>query len=166
MSNKLNVRVQNKRDTIANWESNNPILLKGEIAIVQALNGNVKVKVGDGITAFNDLVYISGDIDPSTILKEHNTSTSAHSNMGWLNTEEKEITQVESLGVNADTLGGIAASEYAKKTDLTNYVQSTELAEYATTESVAAVDQKIDTLTATVRQINTLLDDINGAVIN
>ena len=44
MSNKLNVRVQNKRDTVANWESNNPILLKGEIAIVQALNGNVKVK--------------------------------------------------------------------------------------------------------------------------
>lgn len=86
--------------------------------------------------------------------------------MGWLNTEEKEITQVESLGVNADTLGGIAASEYAKKTDLTNYVQSTELTEYATIESVVAVDQKIDTLTATVGQINTLLDDINGEVIN
>lgn len=166
MSKKLNVRVQNKRDTVTNWETNNPILLKGEMAIVQALNGNIKVKVGDGVTAFNDLTYISGDVDPSAVLKEHNTSTSAHSNMGWLNTEEKEITQVEGLGVNADTLGGIAASEYAKKSDLTGYVQSTELTKYATAESVTAVDQKVDTLTATVGQINTLLDDINGEVVN
>lgn len=166
MSKKLNVRVQNKRDTVTNWEANNPILLKGEMAIVQALNGNIKVKVGDGVTNFNDLTYVSGDVDPSVVLKEHNTSTSAHSNMGWLNTEEKEITQVEGLGVNADTLGGVAASEYAKKSDLTGYVQSTELTKYATAESVTAVDQKVDTLTATVGQINTLLDDINGEVIN
>ena len=166
MSKKLNVRVQNKRDTVTNWETNNPILLKGEMAIVQALNGSIKVKVGDGVTAFNDLAYISGDVDPSVVLKEHNTSTSAHSNMGWLNTEEKEITQVESLGVDADTLGGIVASEYAKKSDLTGYVQSTELTKYATVESVTAVDQKVNTLTATVGQINTLLDDINGEVIN
>lgn len=166
MSKKLNVRVQNKRDTVTNWETNNPILLKGEIAVVQTLNGMIKIKIGDGVTAFNDLGYVSGDVDPSVVLKEHNTSTSAHSNMGWLNTEEKEITQVEDLGINADTLGGIAASEYAKKSDLINYVQSTELTKYATTESVTTVDQKVDTLTTIVGQINTLLDDINGEVIN
>lgn len=63
-----NVRLQLKYDTLANWTSNNPILLAGEIAVttVPAASGDVKqapsvlMKVGDGVNHYNDLKFMSG----------------------------------------------------------------------------------------------------------
>ena len=53
----LNTRIQNKRDIKSNWESNNPVLLKGEFAIVE--DGNeIRIKVGDGVTNYNGLPFI------------------------------------------------------------------------------------------------------------
>ena len=43
-----NARVQNKRDTSANWTKNDPVLLDGEIIIVDTSAGEVRYKVGDG----------------------------------------------------------------------------------------------------------------------
>lgn len=45
--------VQNKRDTKANWEANNPVLAEGEIGLV--LDDKNSYKVGDGVTKWNDL---------------------------------------------------------------------------------------------------------------
>lgn len=63
-----NVRLQLKIDTFANWTTNNPVLLNGEVAITTVPNasGDVKqapavlMKVGDGVTAYNDLKFMSG----------------------------------------------------------------------------------------------------------
>ena len=53
----IDVRIQEKFDTLANWEKNNPVLLRGEMGFA-ALNinngmnvGNIRVKIGDGIHA-------------------------------------------------------------------------------------------------------------------
>ena len=35
----LNVRIKNRYDTEANWSSNNPVLLNGELAISSDKNG-------------------------------------------------------------------------------------------------------------------------------
>ena len=50
----IDVRIQEKFDTLANWEKNNPILLRGEMGFA-ALDidngmdvGNIRVKIGDG----------------------------------------------------------------------------------------------------------------------
>lgn len=53
----INTRQQQKRDTAANWTTNNPILLAGEFGIESDTN---KMKVGDGTTAWNNLEYFSG----------------------------------------------------------------------------------------------------------
>lgn len=45
--------VQNRRDTKANWETNNPVLAEGEIGLV--LDDKNSYKVGDGTTKWNDL---------------------------------------------------------------------------------------------------------------
>ena len=57
----INTRIKQKVDTIENWESSNPILLKGEIAIVASTNAT-QIKIGDGVSNFKSLPYISSNI--------------------------------------------------------------------------------------------------------
>lgn len=64
----FNTRIQNKIDTFANWQTNNPKLLNGEIAIVVvpakagavAQEPAVLFKVGDGVKLFKELGWASG----------------------------------------------------------------------------------------------------------
>lgn len=53
----LNSRIQWKRDTSANWESNNPVLLDGEIIIVTTNAGETRFKVGDGVKTYTQLPF-------------------------------------------------------------------------------------------------------------
>ena len=53
----LNSRIQWKRDTSANWESNNPVLLDGEIIIVITNAGETRFKVGDGVKTYTQLPF-------------------------------------------------------------------------------------------------------------
>ena len=56
MPKEMNIRLRERRDTLANWENENPVLLSGEVAIVD-VDGSLRRKTGDGITAFIDLAY-------------------------------------------------------------------------------------------------------------
>ncbi len=65
---KLQTRIKLKYDTLANWTSNNPVLLKGEVAFVEVPTGSTEAtqppaimfKVGDGSKAFKSLSWGSG----------------------------------------------------------------------------------------------------------
>lgn len=47
-------QIQKRRDTAANWASNNPVLAQGE----EGFETDIKrIKIGDGITAWNSLLY-------------------------------------------------------------------------------------------------------------
>jgi hypothetical protein len=50
-------RLQQRRDTAANWTSNNPTLAAGEIGIE---TNTSRFKIGDGTTAWNSLTYAGG----------------------------------------------------------------------------------------------------------
>ena len=52
-----NARVKNKRDTSANWTTNDPVLLKGEIIIVDTASGEVRYKIGDGVKKYSTLPF-------------------------------------------------------------------------------------------------------------
>jgi len=56
----LNARVRQKADTEANFMSENPILLEGEMAVSTDKGG--KYKVGDGVNAWNDLAYNTAEV--------------------------------------------------------------------------------------------------------
>lgn len=73
-SNELQTRIMLKYDSYANWTTNNPILLAGEVAIATIPSGtsvptkdqremqdlpNVVMKVGDGSSHYNDLKFVS-----------------------------------------------------------------------------------------------------------
>jgi len=49
--------IQTRRDTAANWTSVNPILANGEMGLE---TDTVKIKWGNGVTAWNSLAYFTG----------------------------------------------------------------------------------------------------------
>lgn len=51
-------RIKLRYDTWVNWETANPKLLQGEVALVQCENG-VKIKIGNGTDRFRDLDYFA-----------------------------------------------------------------------------------------------------------
>jgi len=66
MAKQLISRIQLRRDTAANWKTNNTTLSKGEIALSYdvnadgvALPNSYRVKIGDGITKWNSLDYFA-----------------------------------------------------------------------------------------------------------
>lgn len=68
MATTFNTRIQLKYDTYTNWNTNNPTLLKGELAIVEVpvetgvsqIEPTYLLKVGDGVSDFKTLKWISG----------------------------------------------------------------------------------------------------------
>ena len=58
----LNARIKHKRDSVINWSTNNPVLLKGECIIVDMDDGSVRIKIGDGINNFISLPYADDDL--------------------------------------------------------------------------------------------------------
>lgn len=57
MSDKIDARVKHKRDTSANFTSANPVLLNGEIIIVDTDSGEVRTKTGDGVKRYSELPF-------------------------------------------------------------------------------------------------------------
>ena len=59
MPNKIfNIRLRNKRDTEANWEKKNPLILDGEIIVVTTASGETRVKIGDGVKTYTQLPFL------------------------------------------------------------------------------------------------------------
>ena len=65
----FNVRVQTKRDTSSNWTSLNPVLLNGEIIIVDTAEGDVRLKIGDGTSVYTALPFLDEYLDLNTFAK-------------------------------------------------------------------------------------------------
>lgn len=57
MSQNLNVRIALKRDTSANWTTANPVLLNGEIILVDTADGQLRAKVGNGVKTYTQLPF-------------------------------------------------------------------------------------------------------------
>ena len=58
MANKtFNTRIKNKRDTSSNWTSKDPVLLDGELIIVDTANGETRFKIGDGTKKYSQLPF-------------------------------------------------------------------------------------------------------------
>ena len=52
-----NTRIKLKRDTSANWEKANPILLQGEMILVETTSGTIRRKIGDGTKTYTQLPF-------------------------------------------------------------------------------------------------------------
>ena len=53
----ISSRIKQRHDTQSNWETNNIVLLNGELAVVDCGN-QIRFKIGNGISSFNQLKYV------------------------------------------------------------------------------------------------------------
>lgn len=65
-------RVIQRHDTAARWQSINPVLAEGELGIV--IDGAKGYKIGDGVTAWNNLEYPA---NPTSVVQELGSSETA-----------------------------------------------------------------------------------------
>lgn len=56
-SKELKTRIKSRKDTSANWTNNNPVLLDGEIIIVNTDSGEIRFKIGDGTKTYTQLPF-------------------------------------------------------------------------------------------------------------
>lgn len=100
---RLVTRICNKSDTSANWESNNPVLLKGELGVATDLN---KVKIGDGTKTWTQLEYVGLSVE-----EVNNLITAAEDNIYTITVENENTTDAEAI---TSAIGG----ESAKNADM------------------------------------------------
>lgn len=81
----LDSRIQIRNDTAANWKAANPVLLKGELGIEIDTR---KMKIGDGISTYTALKYVSEDI---VVGNTSPTDADTNYDVGelWINQSEK-----------------------------------------------------------------------------
>lgn len=58
MSSEIKTKINLRKDVLANWEDKNPVLGSGEMAIVEDGNGDLAMKIGNGISSFNQLPFL------------------------------------------------------------------------------------------------------------
>jgi hypothetical protein len=116
----LDSRIQLRNDTAANWKAANPVLLKGELGIEIDTR---KLKIGDGISAYTGLKYVSEDL---IVANNNPTTTDTDYDVGelWVNQSDKQVfiliatsesSAVWKRLVTADEIVVVAEAQVAQK---------------------------------------------------
>lgn len=113
----VKTRIKQKRDTSANWTAADPVLLNGEVIIVDTANGSVRKKVGDGIKKYSQLPFddeellsaIAAKGDPSSAVNATLTAS------GWINGAQA----LNISGLSATRNGSIGLSQGATDAQIT-----------------------------------------------
>mgnify|MGYP007073061060 CR=1 FL=1 len=115
----LNARIQYKKDTDANWTSNNPVLLENELIIVEMENGECRLKIGDGTHPYVELPFISLGFSGVLGIEQGGTGatkkTQARTNLGAASVSVEKFTPLfgsdnsitDILNVNIFTTDGV-----------------------------------------------------------
>ena len=102
----LNVKLREAYDTEANWTSNNPVLLKGQMAISSDKNG--MHKVGDGTSTWSALSYAKAPAsDVYDWAKASTKPTYTKSEIGLENVENKSSATIRSELTSDDVVTAI-----------------------------------------------------------
>ena len=111
----INIRLKHKRDTATNWESKNPVLLDGEIVLVDD-NGTLRIKMGDGTTNYKLLPYFDAPMT-AHITNQSNPHKVTKSQVGLGNVDntadaDKSVNYATSSGhaITADGLTNVTAT--------------------------------------------------------
>ena len=110
----INTRIRQKRDTAANWTNNNPVLLNGELIVVETSTGAIRLKVGDGVKTFNQLPFLDEtlralitDVDntKSAVVMTKNGESKLLDTFNIVKLSEEEYNQlIDSNTLDPDTL--------------------------------------------------------------
>lgn len=156
----IEARIKNKRDTAANWEKNNPVLLNGEIIIVDTAAGEVRYKTGDGIKTYKQLPF-----DDEAIKAQLNAL------QGSIPDVSKYVI-AEDAGAITDTVpetfGGHTVTEFVLKSEVVDNLSSSATNVPLSAKQGAELNGRIDVisqqLSTTSNQVSSKLNQSGGTM--
>ena len=85
----INTCITNKRDSNLNWEVNNPVILNGEIIIVDHETQGLKLKIGDGTSRYSSLQHYM--LVPITASDNSKILSVVDGNLTWVDQPQYKI---------------------------------------------------------------------------
>ena len=192
----INTRIRQKRDTAANWTNNNPVLLNGELIVVETSTGAIRLKVGDGVKTFNQLPFLDEtlralitDVDNnnSAVVMTKNGESQLLDTFNIVKLSEEEYNQlIDSNTLDPDTLYftvGEGDEKYSKVIlkDLINNAQDEVLEilniirlsqeEYNSLAAAGTLDPKAIYMTeadngGNIDELKTYIDNADATTLN
>ena len=126
-----NKRIQIRRDIALNWSTENPILLQGEVGFDMTNNN---IKIGDGIKTWNELPYLTTEVD----LSEYYTKTQIDELLERIELPEDVLEQYYTKTETEEYIKGEIEKIEFPTTDLSDY--------YTKEETDAKIDEKIEAI--------------------
>lgn len=180
----LNTRIALKYDSYENWQTHNPILLKGEIAIAElpvsenkpgvgvpnadgstpAIQNapNILIKVGDGTNPYNDLKFVSAlAADVYSWAKAATKPTYSAGEITGLDNYISQTIQDTNTQYRIVAVGGSAYSYKLQKKDIGD-ADYTDVA--GSTISLTEIDSRLDTLEAAIGENGAVATKITNAI--
>lgn len=180
----LNTRIALKYDSYENWQTHNPILLKGEIAIAELpVSGNkdgvgvpnaagstpaiqnapnILIKVGDGTNHYNDLKFVSAlAADVYSWAKAATKPTYSASEITGLDEHISQTIQDTNTQYRIVAVGDSTYSYKLQKKDIKD-ADYTDVA--GSVISLTDVDARLDTLETAIGENGAVQDKINAAI--
>lgn len=151
MANENATKIQLRHDSSANWFANNPILAEGEVGIEIDKN---RMKVGNGVSHYNDLEYFSDTVDYNELINKpqiNSVELSGNKTLDQLGIQAKgdfavKSTTLSGYGITDAYTKTEADGKYATKTELSNKADTSALSNYATTSALTeGLAEKADT---------------------
>lgn len=146
----IDARIKNKRDTAANWDKNNPVLLNGEIIIVDTSSGEVRTKTGDGIKNYKQLPF------DDEAIKAQITSLS-----NSIPDVSKYVIAEDAGGIIdtvPETFGGHTVADFVLKSEVVNNLSSDATNVPLSAKQGADLNGRIDTIS---QQLNTTSNQVS-----
>ena len=104
----LNTRIVLRNDSTAKWlEGKDQILLKGEVGIEFLESGKVKMKIGDGITTWENLPYFGGEeahVYEATVAKDGDHAAAIATALNGAEPNTHDVAIVKEAIIAADKL--------------------------------------------------------------
>lgn len=69
----LNTKILLRNDTLANWITHDPVLLKGEFSVAYDDNGKAHVKIGNGVQKWSELDFFAGEANEVYLSVDNNS---------------------------------------------------------------------------------------------
>lgn len=180
----LNTRLQLKYDTYANWTGNNPVLKAGEMAVATVANNetnvantgftnlpNVVLKVGDGVSHYNDLKFVSAlAADVHGWAKNANKPTYGYAEIEGLEQYIKDVANAEIKDTDTQyTIAPVEGSTYkftlkSKGLDDAAWTDVAEIDLSKVGERLTALEGLVGT-TKVSDQIATAINGLNAAEV-
>mgnify|MGYP007069963628 CR=1 FL=1 len=168
------IKILIRRDTTANWTATNPVLALGEIAADLTKHG---LKVGDGVTAWNNLAWCTPEMVNDLITggtdrvltaeqgKKLREMVETKADSTTVNNLTQEISNLNETIVNIEAKADIFGMGYTIDSFNTSGKPTHIVFDDGVTATLTWTGNQLNQITASTGEVMTMKYNVNGTVI-